>query len=210
MPIFGAGKSVLGMVADETISANEFRFRGFITNFRITKNLVDYITDFTPSITLPAHETSTEKSLVDPGNNLIIGNFIGSLDEITLFDGVASDSMIQMLRESATQVAPSVPREAKTYFGMGKTRSSSTGQYVGLGKIWGNVTDREGNPLSRKVVLIEYWSYVPITEVVSDPLTGYYEFLFLDTNALFSVVAEDFRDYRYNDIIRGKIHAEVK
>jgi hypothetical protein len=59
------------------------------------------------------------------------------------------------------------------------------------------------------VVLIEYWSYMPVEEVISDPETGYYEFTQLDTTALFSVVAEDHRDYRYNDIIRAKVRAEV-
>jgi hypothetical protein len=209
VPVFGGGKSVLGLVSDETISASEYRFRGFISNFRILKDVVSYTGDFTPSTTLPTQAQSNLPALADPDNDLVVGDFLGKLDEVTIIDGAATDSMIQYIREEATMSPPATPRVITTNTGLSKSKNANNGQWFGLGKIWGTVTDAAGQPMSRKVVLIEYWSYMPVEEVVSDPVTGYYEFTDLDTTALFSVVAEDHRDYRFNDVIRAKVRAEV-
>ena len=115
--------------------------------------------------------------------------------------------MIESLRESALLITPATPRVETTDFGMIKRKHGSTGQWIGTGKIWGTVTDASGKPMSRRVTLIEYWSFMPVETVISDPVTGYYEFTQLNTTALFSVVAEDYRSYRFNDIIRAKVRA---
>lgn len=117
--------------------------------------------------------------------------------------------MIQNLKDEAYQYTYPTPVNSNVVSQQILSRLAETSQYWGYGKIWGTVTDSEGAPLKRKILLIEYWSYMPILETISDPETGYYEFLNLDTNAVFSVVAEDYLDYRYNDIIRAKVHAEV-
>jgi hypothetical protein len=209
VPLFGAGKSVIGLVSDETVSASEYRFRGFISNFRILKHIVSYTTDFVPSTSLSNENQSNLQYLTDPDNDLVLGNFIGQLDEVTIMEGNPSISMIKNLREAANVSPPAVPEVDTTSDWMERLKLSSSCQWFGPGKIWGTVTDAQGQPLSRKIVLIEYWSYMPIYEVVSDPETGYYEFTDLDTTAIFSVVAEDSRDYRFNDVIRSKIRAEV-
>jgi hypothetical protein len=209
VPLFGGGLSVLGLLSDETISASEYRFRGFISNFRILKWVVSYTTDFIPSTTLLAQAQSNLPELVDPDNNLVLGNFVGKLDEVSIFDGIASDSMIQYIREEGNLSPPALPRVSTVDTMLSKKKNFDNGRWFGQGKIWGTVTDAGGQPMSRKVVLIEYWSYAPVAEVVSDPDTGYYEFIELDTSALFSVVAEDHKDYHYNDIIRSKVRAEI-
>lgn len=117
--------------------------------------------------------------------------------------------MIQNLKDEASQYTYPSPANSNVVSQQFLSRFVNSSQYWGNGKIWGTVTDAEGTPLKKKILLIEYWSYMPILETISDPVTGYYEFLNLDTNAVFSVVAEDYLDYRYNDIIRAKVRAEV-
>jgi hypothetical protein len=90
------------------------------------------------------------------------------------------------------------------------TQQKNSQSHGGNGSIWGVVTDASGNPMERRIILVEYWSYMVVDETISDPITGYYEFTDLDTVTTYSVVAEDYLDYRYNDIIRAKVHAEIK
>ena len=210
IPNFGTGISTLGLAVSDLVSASVYRYRGFISQFRIIKNVVLYPNqDFVPSTTLSPQTQTNAKKLVDSGNSLILGNFIGQLDEVTIFDGSPSNSMIRFLKDDATQYTYSLPVAASVFDDQSYARCPVSSQYWGNGKIWGTVTNAEGTPMSRKIVLIEYWSFVPILETISDPTTGYYEFLNLDTDAIFSVVAEDYLDYRYNDIIRAKVRAEV-
>jgi len=81
--------------------------------------------------------------------------------------------------------------------------------WFGLGKIWGVVTDNGGNPLSRRLVLLEHKTYIIVQKTISDVLTGEYEFNNLTTEKIFTVIAEDVDDYVYNDIIRAKVRAEL-
>jgi hypothetical protein len=80
--------------------------------------------------------------------------------------------------------------------------------FEGNGSIWGTVKDSNQNPLSRRVVLLDYLTYIKVKVTQSDPITGYYEFTDLDTSKYFSVITEDDQiPPNFNDIIRAKCQA---
>jgi len=127
---------------------------------------------------------------------------------VGLLLGVYSQSMAQDLYDISQKTIWSPTRDYQVEKTI--TQQKNRQSHSGNGSIWGVVTDASGNPMERRIILVEYWSYMVVDETISDPITGYYEFTDLDTFTPYSVVAEDYLDYRYNDIIRSKIYAIVR
>lgn len=207
VPAFSSGFQALGIVVDDGASPNEFRYKGYIKNYRLIKNVAQYISNFTPASTLSTYSETVNK-LNDTNRSITIGDFVGNLDNVGLLLGVYSQSMAQDLYDISQKTIWSPTRDYQVEKTI--TQQKNHLSHSGNGSIWGVVTDASGNPMERRIILVEYWTYMVVDETISDPITGYYEFADLDTFTPYSVVAEDYLDYRYNDIIRGKIHAEVK
>jgi hypothetical protein len=207
VPIFAPGFQALGIVVDDGTSPNEFRYKGYIKNYRLIKNVAQYTSNFTPASTLYTYSETVNK-LNDTNRSITIGDFVGNLDNVGLLLGVYSQSMAQDLYDISQKTIWSPTRDYQVEKTI--TQQKNHLSHSGNGSIWGVVTDASGNPMERRIILVEYWSYMVVDETISDPITGYYEFTDLDTFTPYSVVAEDYLDYRYNDIIRSKVHAEVR
>ena len=85
-------------------------------------------------------------------------------------------------------------------------KHSRFNEYYGDGKIFGFLTNSEG-PMIRKVSLLEYGTKISVDECWSD-VNGYYEFINIRKDLLYSIIAEDNLDYHYNDVIRAKVRPE--
>lgn len=79
--------------------------------------------------------------------------------------------------------------------------------YKGDGRIWGLVTNRDNEPLERRIVLVESLSYIIVKQTTSSPVNGYYLFTDLNRNITYSIIAED-DSGEWNDIIRARVIPE--
>ena len=207
VPAFAPGIQALGIVVDDGNSPNEFRYKGYIKNYRLIKNVAQYTSNFTPAST-PSTYSETVNRLNDTSRSITVGDFVGNLDNVSILVGAYSNSTSQDLYDISQKTIWSPTRDYQVEKTI--TQQKNHQSYGGNGSIWGVVTDASGNPMERRIILVEYWSYMVVDETISDPITGYYEFTDLDTLTPYSVVAEDYLDYRYNDIIRAKVHAEIR
>jgi len=207
VPVFSYGIQALGIVVDNATSPNESRYQGYLKNYRLIKNVVQYTENFTPSTSLSPY-SQTSDYLIDTSRAITLGDFIGSLDNVSLIEESLSSSSIQELYHFAQEITL-VPARASHLLNQ-DVFDVDYGLLQNKGSIWGTVTDTLGNPLQKRIVVVEHWSYNPVAETISDPITGYYEFNNLNLLQLYSVIAEDYLDFRYNDIIRAKIKATVR
>lgn len=77
--------------------------------------------------------------------------------------------------------------------------------FVGTGTIFGDVKNEVNAPLSRRVVLLEYLTYIVVDTTISDVGDGTFAFTGLNNSKIFTVIAEDVLSYTYNDVIFAKI-----
>lgn len=183
-----------------TINDNNSHFIIVTLNNSLINIYIDGV--YSNSINIPSGS-----SIIDSSRTLTIGNMIGTLDDVFIFEGNLASIFYALWNSIATTIPFSSPsRQLLSFTKVLIEDYSLVALCKGIGKIWGTVKNANQNPLQKRIVLLEYFSYVGIAETVSDS-NGYYEFDGLNTSIVFTIIAEDSRNYRYNSIIRACVQA---
>lgn len=200
------GSQSLGLLVDEDNTLSVLRFTGFVTNYRALSGVVLYTGQFTPTYSLSNYVDSSQRKIVDPGNQLKIGDFIGQLDDLSLFDVSLSNSHVSNIYDTAYNKTYTLEKTSGIYqYEKGDRMSNS--MYFGSGRIYGTVKDKDNNPLQRKLLLLDR-AQVVVAETTSRAIDGFYEFTRLSKDVYFTVIAQEKEDYRFNSIIRDFVKAE--
>lgn len=177
---------------------------GSVNDILLTEE-IKYTGDFIPDL-IP-DKTFSEFKFTDSGiNDLIIGPFNGSVDELMFSDALQLNEMGMSIINSTSKELPQIPEIRNIKISQKINKYSEYNEYFGDGRLYGSVTNKNG-PMIRKITLLEYGSKRIVDSCWSDS-NGYYEFINIRKDLLYTIIVEDDLDYHYNDVIRAKVRPE--
>lgn len=163
-------------------------------------------------VTIQGVGVSREVLLLDPTQNMmrVAQTWSDGSDGSYSFENMGSDPYYVMGVDHLGNYSPIIhDTSVQTNLAFTDQSRFNPDDFSGPGHIFGTVEDDQSNFIARRVVLLEYLTYIVVAEQTSSGVDGTFDFTGLSTSVDFTVIAEDVLSYTYNDVIFAKVNAAV-